>query len=174
MQNILKKQCGFTLLEVLISMMILSIGLLGLGGLQIASLKGTGNAHSRNVANMLALELADRMRANPNGVEGGFYDDAVDCNAGITVCRTNTFCTAQQVAIFDLQEIDCGTGGAGGITNLLVGGSLQIVCPAGTCATAANVRHAQHDITISWSERNSNKKQENNVQARTFTVPVIP
>ncbi len=186
MQNILKKQRGFSLLEVLISMVILSVGLLGLGGLQVASLKGTNNAHSRNVANMFVMELADRMRANPNGVRLGFYDDGTQCDTPETACRGTTYCSAQQIAKFDLQEIFCGmrtsTGREGGIRNLLVGGNLRINCPVGSCVTALGGLRAQHNVTIGWGDVSIDARQTDNngdinngnIQALTLTVPVIP
>ena len=76
-----KTQRGFSMIEVLISLIVIGVGLLGLSGLQIASVKGTNNAHSRNVATLLAFEIADRMRANQDGVDGGFYDNDVTCVA---------------------------------------------------------------------------------------------
>ncbi len=185
MQKTLNKQKGLTLLEVLISMIILSIGLLGLGGLQIASLKGTNNAHSRNVANMLVMDLADRMRANSNGVRGGFYDDGTQCATTETACRGSTDCSAQDKAKFDLQEVFCGmdtgSGREGGIQNLLVNGSLDISC-VGSCVTAVGVIRAQHDVTIGWGETSIDARQKDsdgninngNIQALTLTVPVIP
>ncbi|MCF6190047.1 MAG: type IV pilus modification protein PilV [Cocleimonas sp.] len=187
MQNTLKKQSGFSLLEVLISMVILSVGLLGLGGLQVASLKGANNAHSRNVANMLVMELADRMRANPSGVRGGFYAVATQCATTETACRGTTYCSGQDKAKFDLQEIFCGmdtgSGREGGVRNLLFGdSSLDISCPAGSCITVPGVIRAQHDITIGWGEVSIDARQKDNsgvvnngnIQALTLTVPVIP
>jgi len=102
------QQAGFSLIEVMISLLILAIGMLGLGGLQVASLKGTTNAHSRTIATMYAMELADRMRANPLGVKGGFYGATVSCSGG-EYCRNSNYCTPQQIATFDLQEVLCGT-----------------------------------------------------------------
>jgi len=167
-------------------MVVLSVGLLGLGGLQVASLKGTNNAHSRNVANMLVMELADRMRANPAGVRGGFYADATQCTTIETACRGTTYCSAQDKAKFDLQEIFCGmdtgSGREGGIRNLLIGGNLRIVCPTGTCVTAAGGLRAQHNVTIGWGDVSIDARQTDssgdinngNIQALTLTVPVIP
>lgn len=55
---------GLTLVEILIALVILSIGLLGLAGLQTASLKFNTSAYYRTQATALAYGLADRMRAN--------------------------------------------------------------------------------------------------------------
>ena len=55
---------GFTLIEVLITLVIMAIGLLGLAGLQISSLRDNLSAEHRGKAAQLAYDMADRMRAN--------------------------------------------------------------------------------------------------------------
>lgn len=55
---------GFTLVEVLVALLVLSIGLLGLAALQTTSLRFNTSAYYRTQATMLAYDLADRMRAN--------------------------------------------------------------------------------------------------------------
>ena len=60
----MKKNTGFTLIEVLIAMIILAVGLLGLAGLQATTLKNNQSAYNRIKATQLAYDIADRMRAN--------------------------------------------------------------------------------------------------------------
>jgi type IV pilus assembly protein PilV len=55
---------GFTLVEVLVALVVLSIGLLGVAGLQIVGLRGNLSAASRTQASYLAEDIIDRMRAN--------------------------------------------------------------------------------------------------------------
>ena len=56
-----------TLLEVLISIVVLSVGLLGYAGLQTVSMKNNTSAFQRSQATMLTYDIVDRMRANkPN------------------------------------------------------------------------------------------------------------
>lgn len=55
---------GLTLVEILVALLILSIGLLGLAGLQTLSLKFNSSAYHRTQATALAYGFADRMRAN--------------------------------------------------------------------------------------------------------------
>lgn len=57
-------QGGTSLLEVLIAVVILSIGLLGLAGLQVASLRVNQGALQRSQATTLAYDMLDRMRAD--------------------------------------------------------------------------------------------------------------
>ena len=66
-QSVLKRQQGVSLLEVLISVVVLSIGLLGFAGLQAVSLKNNTSAYQRGLATMLAYDVIDRVRADmPN------------------------------------------------------------------------------------------------------------
>ncbi len=168
---------GFSLIEVLISLLVLGIGLLGLGSLQVTSVKGSENAHSRNVANMLAFNLADRMRSNPLGVAAGAYDLPVNCTTNERQCRVNTFCDPTQVARYDVQEVMCGsritTRRDGGVANLLVAGTLDVSC-AGACG-APNMPHV---ITIGWGQRRVNKNQSvdavNRLNNLTIAISVIP
>ena len=55
---------GYTLVEVLVALVVLSVGLLGVAGLQIVGLKGNISAASRTQASYLAEDIIDRMRAN--------------------------------------------------------------------------------------------------------------
>ena len=65
---------GFTLIEVLIALVVFSIGLLGLAGLQTISLRFNTSAYYRTQATALAYGLADRMRANRQSALDGEYD----------------------------------------------------------------------------------------------------
>jgi len=55
---------GFTLIEALVALLVLSIGLLGVAALQLTSLKYNQGASQRSQATMLASDIIDRMRAN--------------------------------------------------------------------------------------------------------------
>ena len=57
---------GFTLLEVMIAMVIFSIGLLGLAGIQAVALKNNNSAYTRTVTMQLAYNMADVLRASTN------------------------------------------------------------------------------------------------------------
>ena len=69
------RQKGFTLLEVLVAILVLSIGLLGLAGLMASSLRNNHSAYYRSQATWLAYDVIDRMRINrPNAAD---YDVAM-------------------------------------------------------------------------------------------------
>ena len=80
MQKILSNQIrvntqrGISLIEVLIALLLISIGLLGMASLQANSLKFNRSAYDRSVATQLAYDITDRMRANRAGALAGDYD----------------------------------------------------------------------------------------------------
>ena len=95
-------QRGFTLIEVLVSALLLSIGLVGLAGLQAASLANNQNSFMRSQVTALAYDLADRMRSNVPGAVALAYNPS---NAALTSgCATTTGCTSLQMAQHDIAE----------------------------------------------------------------------
>jgi type IV pilus assembly protein PilV len=65
---------GFSMIEVLIALIVTSIGLLGLAALQAASLKVNHGAYLRSRAVELSHDMADRMRANRFAAVSGNYN----------------------------------------------------------------------------------------------------
>ena len=70
----LRKQRGFSMIEVLVTVLILAIGLLGLAGLQTTALRSNHSALLRSQATVLAYDIADRLRANRTAALDGGYD----------------------------------------------------------------------------------------------------
>lgn len=100
-------QSGFGLIEVLVSVLILAIGLLGLAGLQTQSLKFNNDAFFRSQATLLAMDLADRMRANRDVIEK--TPNAYQFPASQTVPATypqcdDTGCSPAELAEYDFAE----------------------------------------------------------------------
>lgn len=89
--------CGFSLLEVLISVLILSIGLLGLAALQASSLKANHGAYQKSQATYLAYDIVDRMRANrPEAINGTYnllLTDTGLSGSTLAVTDVNTWLT---------------------------------------------------------------------------------
>lgn len=84
-------QSGFTMLEVLVAMVVLSIGLLGLAGLQATGLQANHSAYLRTQAAFLAYDILDIMRANREGARSGDYNTAMDVNLSAVIdTPTNT------------------------------------------------------------------------------------
>jgi type IV pilus assembly protein PilV len=74
------RQAGFTLAEVLVASIVLTVGLLGVIALQLESLRTTRSALARTHAVALAADLADRIRAHPTPAAA--YDCGGDCDDG--------------------------------------------------------------------------------------------
>ena len=82
---------GFTLLEVLIAMLVLSIGLLGLASLQANALKHNHSAYLRSQAVNYAYDIVERMRANHSSAVAGNYSIAMgdDAPTGSSIPETD-------------------------------------------------------------------------------------
>ncbi|MCH8846255.1 MAG: type IV pilus modification protein PilV [Proteobacteria bacterium] len=65
---------GFTLLEVMVSLLVLSVGLLGLAALQATTLKANHGAYQRTQAIFLTYDMMDRLRANRTAALAGECD----------------------------------------------------------------------------------------------------
>jgi Tfp pilus assembly protein PilV len=99
---------GFTLVETLLAMIVLTFGLLAVGQLIAASVKGTTLARSKGSASMVAQDkidfLADAYRQNPNGTDlalgthGPEQVDVLNPTDGSTVNRYNVQWTVSDVA----------------------------------------------------------------------------
>lgn len=95
-------QHGATLIEVLISLLILAVGLLGMAGLQTVSLRNTQSAYLRTQATVLSGDIVERIRANLQGVEAGSYHN----NPGTVEdsCNTIDGCSTVAMAGNDIAE----------------------------------------------------------------------
>jgi type IV pilus assembly protein PilV len=82
----LKNIKGFTLLEVMIALVILSIGLLGLASLQVMSIKGNSFGQQMTVASTLAQNQLEQLRRTSGTLVNG--NDTVTDQNGITYTRT--------------------------------------------------------------------------------------
>lgn len=102
MKHPLSKTSGFSLLEVLITMLVLSIGLLGIAGLQAVSLRNSHVSSLRSQAAWLAADMSDRMRANLAGLSG--YENIVPENVYSDPGCINTGCTPAQMAQYDAYQ----------------------------------------------------------------------
>ena len=102
-----KSQTGFSLVEVLVALFVLSIGLLGLAALQTTSLQYNTGSYFRTQATFLAYDIIDRMRANSTAIadsDGNGYDQPASSNvASGTNCDT-TSCNSAQLALYDVKR----------------------------------------------------------------------
>ena len=129
-----KIQHGFTLVEVMVAMVIFSVGLLGLAGLQSLGMTNNQTAYNRTVAMQMAYNMSDRMRANISAVNAGTYTLLATDVPAAQDCIQNT-CTSDQIRQFDILEWRTTIAaelpqGLGSITPnvLATGGQQFVVC----------------------------------------------
>jgi type IV pilus assembly protein PilV len=198
-----RKHAGFTLIEILITVLVLSIGLLGLAGMQISGLRANMSSEARSKATLLASDIAERMRNNPLGVQN---KNAADDNKydGITtaneVCselpdpfcsnyrdqhgeHTAGDCTPAQMAAFDAWVWACGMPKAdgvvqGGVDHILKGGTGSVTCNDSDTGDGDTCSPgSSYTITVSWNELAPNSSQDvkaGEVQTKTYSLVVVP
>jgi type IV pilus assembly protein PilV len=97
-------QTGFTILEVLVSMFIMVIGILGVASLQMTSMTLNRDALKSVEANQLISDLVDRISANPDATYGPVaLGDVPETSSN---CATSN-CTADQMATYDISNWLC-------------------------------------------------------------------
>lgn len=115
-----KKQSGITLIEVLVTLLITTIGLLGVAALQLSALKTTSDSAQRSQVVWLMQDLIERMRANPDGEVDDYLsnNNVVSClNYPAKMCASYMAtdksvhlaaeCTPVEMAVFDRWETQC-------------------------------------------------------------------
>lgn len=129
---------GFSLVEVLVALVILSVGMLGIAALYVESLRSGRSALSRTQAVTLASDIADRIRANPAAKSA--YAETITSSDTVAACAPGgAGCTAEELAQHDtatwLKSLEA----------TLPGGTGEIEFDETTVP-------ATYTITITWTE----------------------
>jgi type IV pilus assembly protein PilV len=128
LKNIMKKQQGFSLLEVLVTLVIISFGLLGIAGALVNGMKNNQSSTARTQATVLANDIIDRMRANRTTAETAPF--AYNIALGAAVPAGNT------IVLNDLAQWRA---------------SLAAAMPSGTgSVTMANA--TQVTVVVQWND----------------------
>ena len=146
-----KRVSGFSLIEVLVALVILSVGTLGIAAMMAVSLKNKTSAYSRAQAGDLAYTILDRMRANrATAIQHG-YDIALgaapvkpppDGCIGIAAD-----CSPTQIADLDLAQWKSSLAG------ILPSGD-------GSVHTMELDQMTEVTIVIQWKDRRSGQATE--------------
>jgi type IV pilus assembly protein PilV len=129
------RQRGFSLIEVIVTMGIMSFGLLGIAGMQLSAMTKSRVTFERNQATLLANDLVERIRANLPAAEAGSYDlDARSKPGGTaTGCKgEQADCSSSDMATADLadwsQRVDAVLNDAtAAVDVLVVGGTASAI-----------------------------------------------
>ncbi len=164
-----RRQSGFTIIEVLISLVVLMFGVLGLAGLQMQAVNNSELGRYNSTAAMLASSVAATMRANgaywgsqpttapPTAVtvqgtpQGGVANVVITGGPTATYvnCQTNACTTYGQMAKYDLANWGST------IANSLPVGQFALACSARPTPTVPpTTPPTTCTITISWQEKN--------------------
>jgi type IV pilus modification protein PilV len=92
------RQQGFSMLEVLIAVLVFSLGIIGLAGLLIFAIQSNHVAYLRTQATFLAHNMADRMGANPAGLWNNDY------NGNYPVTGSTSSCVASRGTAGDVRH----------------------------------------------------------------------
>jgi len=154
---------GFSLVEVLVALIVISIGLLGIAKMQALALASTGTAKMRSLASIEAASLASTMQADraywssivavsptnfvvtvaSNGTVNSTSDPTLDSTAPTTNCTsTATPCTPAQLVAQDLNDW------AYALIGVLPNGAASIQCNSD--ATGKNPVGCT--ISLQWTE----------------------
>lgn len=137
---------GVGLVEVLVALIVISIGMLGIAALYVTAIQAKSTSSSRMKAVNLAYDIADRIRANANAVAN--YAQAQTSTTTLTapskLCKTAP-CTGPELAAADLYEWNSIAIGINGLPGTV---TRTITVNAGTPSTFI--------ITLSWVEQTGN------------------
>jgi type IV pilus assembly protein PilV len=148
---------GFSLVEVLIALIVMSVGMLGIAGLYVQSMQAGRSSMLRHHAVNLAGDIADRIRANPNA--GAAYTAAAGANNNCVA--QNVDCTIAEMAAND---IFLWQQQANDFLPPMGDGSQQVIV-AFNAGTPPN-----YQITVRWDE----PTPDGSVPQYSITVPVNP
>ncbi|HIB83618.1 MAG TPA: type IV pilus modification protein PilV [Chromatiaceae bacterium] len=154
---------GFTLIEVLVAVVVLSIGLLGLAGMQLAGLQNNQSALYRSIATYQAWDMADRLRANSVGIDDGSYDNRAG-NPAIDNC-ISVGCTTAQLANYDISTWNADND------SLLPGGTGTVCRDSDLSTDACEIGGTRFAIRISWvDDRTRQDDPDGGVNRFLYTV----
>lgn len=139
---------GFTLMEVLIALLIFSLGMLGLAGLMVVSVKTNHSAFLRTQASFIAQSMANQMRSNLGQIlnYNGVYAGA----GGSDPCASGAACTNTNIVARDIWQF------RDQISTFLPNPTATINCVGASLGSPAQAGTAPFDglctLSLTWSE----------------------
>ncbi len=145
------------MIEVLVTLMIIALALLGTAGLQAYAMRASQGGQFRSQAVFLVADLAERMEANKIGAVAGSYVLGTSSTAGTlsTACTSNA-CNPTDLATYDLSQWQ------NAIAAMLPQSSW-------TVAQTTSGNPSTYTITVRWVDRRSNTTYESAGTGETFS-----
>jgi type IV pilus assembly protein PilV len=132
-------QQGVGLIEVLVALLMISIGVLGLTALQANGLKNNREAYYRTQATVLAYDIIDRMRANSDQI--ALYTAGANPVSNVSGIRCTSACSTAAIVTNDLLDWQ---------------GDLAAQLPAGDGTITAIGINGAFNVTVSWTDNDNN------------------
>ena len=156
------RQRGFSLLEVLVTVVILSIGMLGVAAVLVTVHKANASSYLRQQAVQQTYDIIDRMRANRTAAVQGGYNVAAPSSPPSN-CATGS-CGPTQLALYDLWQWHTD------LTNDLPAASSSI--STSTLGTPPNANTVV-TVTLQWSDTPTQQTLKQTVTPATYTLQTV-
>ena len=155
------KQRGFSMVEILVTLVIIATALLGTAGLQVYAMKVNKGSHIRTQAVFLASDIAERMEANKAAAVAGAGNnyEVATATAASTVtndCGANA-CNSADLADWDISQWE----------NAIIALGLPQATWQITQTTVGNP--STYSIVISWTDRRTNTQYATAGTGETFS-----
>lgn len=146
-KSMASKQQGFTLIEIVVAVLILAIGILGVAGMQSVGVRESQNTYFRSQANLLVIDMANKMIANREQARLG-NDSAylLEPPENATCDFDGASCDAGAIAGLDLKGWEDAVQAAG-LPN--AGQAIEFV---GGVELDGQTVTAIYDIQVFWDE----------------------
>ncbi len=156
--TVMKKSRGFSLVEVLIALIIMSVGMLGIAGLYVQSMQAGRTSMLRHHAVNLAGDIADRIRANPTAGAAYIASPGADngCDVGDIDCTVAQM-AANDIFLWQAQAAEFLPPMADGTDQVIIGFDGAAIPPTFT-------------VTVRWDE----PTPDNIPPSYVLTIPVNP
>jgi type IV pilus assembly protein PilV len=141
-----RRQRGDTMIEVLVTVIIIAVGVLGAAALQVTTLKNLSSSRSASVAAMVAEDFSERMRANPTAALANNYVHSSAPTTTATDCAKNKCPAAADLAAYDIDTWWT---------------QVTAVLPSGTGAVTRIVGTDTFVLTVRWDEDRSGSSGTN-------------
>lgn len=180
MMNRFHNQSGVSMIELMVSLFIFSVGLLGFATLQTRSLQEGFDSGQRSVALWRTQELSDRIRANDDQLDTYFAavnNDAI-CDSVPTRCAdywdggevAGAACTATEMADFDVWDVFCN--GEDATEDVLIDSNISMTCDdrdltdAEACSAGSNLT-----LNACWTSRSASSDNQLEIVQGNAALP---